>query len=75
MLDKMKEAIPTSESREVRETFKFDQDNKWFHRFSIVAKGGVIGNCYFPKGAEIPMKIILNYEKQNEVFICKCSRN
>lgn len=53
-----------SESKEVKGTFRYEQDNKRFHRFKIETDAGVVGTLYVPKDAEgIPGQIILKNAK------------
>jgi len=49
-----------SEQKEIKGTFRFDQDSKRYHRFKIETDAGIIGTFYVPKDAKaIPKKIVL----------------
>jgi len=50
--------------KEVTSKFRFEQDTKRFHRFTIETDAGVTGTVYIPKdrqGAPMPKRLILEY--------------
>lgn len=54
-----------AEKKEIKGTFKYEQDSKRFHRYRIEAAGGIVGTVYIPKDIEeIPEQIILEDAKE-----------
>lgn len=52
------------EPKEIKGTFKYEQDSKRYHRYRIEAEGGAVGTIYIPKDTEaIPERIILEDAK------------
>ena len=53
-----------SDEKEIKGTFRYDQDSKRFHRFKIETDTGIVGTVYVPKDKEsMPKKLILEYAK------------
>lgn len=44
---------------EAKGTFRYEQDSKRFHRYTLEADGGIVGMIYFPKDASIPETVTL----------------
>jgi len=50
-----------AEEKEIKGTFKYEQDSKRYHRFKIEAKEGIVGNIYISKDMDpLPDRIILD---------------
>jgi len=45
--------------KEAEGTFKYDADTKRTHRYLISSDSGMVGTVYFPKGSQIPERLIL----------------
>jgi len=53
------------EAKEIKGTFKYEQDSKRYHRYRIEASGGIVRTLYIPKDAgEIPERIVLEEAKE-----------
>jgi hypothetical protein len=53
-----------TEEKEVRGKFRYEQDSKRYHRFTIETDAGIVGTVYVPKDKEsMPKKLILEYAK------------
>ena len=51
--------------KEIKGTFKYEQDSKRYHRFKIEAGKGVVGTIYILKDTIlIPKRIILDQAKK-----------
>ncbi|PKN34177.1 MAG: hypothetical protein CVU61_09530 [Deltaproteobacteria bacterium HGW-Deltaproteobacteria-19] len=48
-----------TEENEAKGTFKYEQDSKRFHRYTLEADGGIVGMIYFPKDTTIPEAVTL----------------
>jgi hypothetical protein len=54
-----------TDTKEVKGSFKYEQDSKRYHRYKIEAPGGIVGTVYFPKDTEeIPRRIVLEDLKE-----------
>jgi len=52
------------DEKEIKGTFRYDQDSKRFHRFKIETDSGIVGTVYVPKDKQsMPNKLILEYAK------------
>ena len=55
-----------AETKEVKGTFKYEQDSKRYHRYSIETDSGVVGTVYVPKDMkELPERIVLDLAKDD----------
>jgi len=53
------------EAKEIKGTFKYEQDSKRYHRYRIETKAGVVGTLYIPKDMDpLPERIILDEIKE-----------
>ncbi len=53
-----------TEEKEVIGKFRYEQDSKRFHRFTIETDTGIVGTVYVPKDKQsMPKKLILEYAK------------
>ena len=53
-----------SDEKEIKGTFRYDQDSKRVHRFKIETDSGIVGTVYVPKNKQsMPKKLILEYAK------------
>ena len=53
-----------TEEKEVRGKFRYEQDSKRYHRFTIETDTGIVGTVYVPKDkGSMPKKLILEYAK------------
>ena len=51
-----------AEAKEIKGTFKYEQDSKRYHRFKIETKAGVVGTVYIPKDLKpMPKRLVLEY--------------
>lgn len=51
-----------AENREIIGSFRYEQDSKRFHRFTVETDEGVTGSIYVTKDSDgIPQKIVLEY--------------
>ena len=39
--------------------FEYDKDSAKYHRYQLLAEGGIVGTLYIPKDKEIPDGIVL----------------
>jgi len=54
-----------AEKKEIKGTFKYEQDSKRYHRYRIEAAKGVVGTIYIPKDIKpIPERIVLEDVKE-----------
>lgn len=53
-----------AEAKEIKGTFKYEQDSKRYHRFRVESESGVVGTIYIPKDMNpLPERIILDKVK------------
>lgn len=57
---------------EANGTFRYEQDSKRFHRYTLEADGGIVGMIYFPKDAPIPISVTLKRKDRGKEGVTTC---